>query len=132
MTKEQMEEAVSEARELIALVKTGALEPDSREGVETTLRRILKYREAWLRGEIIVLTTLAERSESEIEKAVKSQLQSVVEGAQMLTKPEVIEWLRSTRSMNHEPLRKIEKEWLDRVFVRERISKGWLGLALQS
>ncbi len=127
-----MEEAVSEARELIALVKTGALEPDSREGVETTLRRILKYREAWLRGEIIVLTTLAERSESEIEKAVKSQLQSVVEGAQMLTKPEVIEWLRSTRSMNHEPLRKIEKEWLDRVFVRERISKGWLGLALQS
>ena len=127
-----MEEAVSEARELIALVKTGALEPDSREGVETTLRRILKYREAWLRGEIIVLTTLAERSESEIEKAVKSPLQSVVEGAQMLTKPEVIEWLRSTRSMNHEPLRKIEKEWLDRVFVRERISKGWLGLALQS
>ena len=127
-----MEEAVSEARELTALVKTGALEPDSREGVETTLRRILKYREAWLRGEIIVLTTLAERSESEIEKAVKSQLQSVVEGAQMLTKPEVIEWLRSTRSMNHEPLRKIEKEWLDRVFVRERISKGWLGLALQS
>ena len=50
-----------EARQLTALVKTGALEPDSREGVETTLRRILKYREAWSRRDCINDLGRAER-----------------------------------------------------------------------
>jgi AMMECR1 domain-containing protein len=53
MTKEEMEEAVSEARELVALAEQGALLPDlapeERKGSEALLRRILTKREAWLR-----------------------------------------------------------------------------------
>jgi hypothetical protein len=31
--------------------------------------------------------------------------------------------------LNHEPLRKVEQEWLDRIFVRARCSAAWIGLA---
>ena len=33
------------------------------------------------------------------------------------------------RFMNDEPLRPIEQEWLDRNFIRERMSKSALGIA---
>ena len=33
------------------------------------------------------------------------------------------------RDLNHEPLRKVEQEWLDRIFVRDRVSRDWIGLA---
>jgi hypothetical protein len=130
MTKEQMEEAVSEACELISMVEQRAFEPESRKGVETTLRRILENREAWLEGWTRVLTSEARiLPDAELGKSVKSKLQSVEDGAEMLTKPAAIEYLRARNSLNHEPLRKVEQEWLDRIFIRERVSKAWVGLA---
>ena len=50
----------------------------------------------------------------------------------MYAKPQAIEYLRSSGNiggLNHEPLRKVEQEWLDRIFVRERCSEVWIGLA---
>ena len=34
----------------------------------------------------------------------------------MIAKPQAIEYLRGTNSLNHEPLRNIEQDWLDRMF----------------
>jgi hypothetical protein len=86
-------------------------------------------REAWLRGEIILASGFAEHPDSEVGRAVKNNLRDVEDGARMFTKPVAIKSLRSTKAMNHEPPRKIEQEWLDRIFSRERMSKAWIGLA---
>jgi hypothetical protein len=133
MIKQQMEEAVSELREVIARIERGSLheelEPQEREGQLTVLRRLLRDREAWLRGEVITMTGVAQYDAQRVGEAVKSHLQYVEDSAEMLTKPEAIEWLRERNSFNHEPLRKVEKEWLDQIFIRERMSKGWIGLA---
>lgn len=120
MTKEQMEEAVSEIREVIAAYELGALKEEE-EGVEPPLellRKILRGREAWLRGEW---------------PDNERQLMKIADDAQMYTQAQAIEFLRSwghIGCMSHQPLRQVEQEWLDRIFVgRERISKGWLCLA---
>jgi len=116
MTKEQMEEAVSEMRQVIAAFEQGALEEEGT-GCLELLRKILRGREAWLQGEW-----------PDVEQLVK-----IADGARMYTQAEAIEFLRSwghIGHMNHSPLREIEQKWLDRIFVgRERISKGWLCLA---
>jgi hypothetical protein len=80
-------------------------------------------------GEIILASGVGENPDREIGRAVKNNLQSVEDGAEMFPKPQAIEYLRARNSLNHEPLRKIEQEWLDRIFIRERMSKGWIGLA---
>lgn len=116
MTKEQMEEAVSEMRQVIAAFEQGALEEEGTGHLEL-LRKILRGREAWLRGEW-----------PDVEQLVK-----IADGACMFTQAEAVEFLRSwghIGHMSHGPLRKIEQEWLDRIFIgHERISKGWLCLA---
>lgn len=113
-----MEEAVSEMRQVIAAFEQGALQEE--EGAEPPLellRKILRDREAWLRGEW-----------PDVEHVMK-----IAESACMFTQAEAVEFLRSwghIGDMNHDPLRKVEQEWLDRIFIgRERISKGWLCLA---
>lgn len=126
----QMEEAVTEMRQLIAQFERGALEQEAPEEMEKNLRRILRDREAWLRGEVILSALAAkEGRETDVGQIVDGKLKSVVEGAQMFTQIEAIKHLRSLGDMNHSPLRKIEREWLDRIFIRDRISKDWLGLA---
>src|SRR6266571_5275138 len=113
MTREQMEEAISETRDLLARLEEGTLEPDlepeERTQIEVILRRILRDREAWLRGEVILATgVVANNLDAEVGRNAKSNLESVKDGAQMLTKAQAIEYLRSTKCLNHEPLRKVE------------------------
>lgn len=137
MTKEQMEEAVSEMREVIAAFERGALqEEEGATGLLELLRKILRGREAWLRGEVII-SVLCARDRAACGEPewpnIQRQFAEIADGARMYTQAEAVEFLRSwghIGHMSHSPLRKIEQEWLDRIFVgRERISKGWLCLA---
>jgi hypothetical protein len=136
MTEEQqkqraeMRAAADEMLYLIDCFERGALEEET-PGVLENLRRIVRDREAWLRGEVILLALeVKEGPETAIRQIVDHKLKGVIEGARMYTQLEAIKHLRSWELMNHSPLRKIEREWLDRIFVgRERISKSWLDLA---
>lgn len=116
MEKAEMEEAVSETRQVIAAFEQGTLQEEGT-GTLVPLRRILRDREAWLRGEW-----------PDVE-----QLMKIAEGARMFIQAEAIEFLRSwghIGHLNHDPLHKVEQEWLNRIFIgRERISRGWLCLA---
>ena len=135
MTKEQMEEAVSEMRQVIAAFEQGALEKEGTGHLEL-LRKILRGREAWLRGEAIISVLCARDRAAGGEPEwpnIERQLANIADGARMCTQAQAIEFLRSWGHigyMNHSPLREIEQQWLDRIFIgRERISQSWLCLA---
>src|SRR5215813_6876702 len=88
--REEMEEAISEMRDLIALFER---EPEATHPVYLVdLRTILRDREEWLRGYVCILTTAVHLPEAEIGKEFKSKLKHIVEGVQMLSKPEAIEY----------------------------------------
>ena len=130
MTKAEMEDAAAEMRYLIDLFERGALEQESAEEAEKNLRLNLRDRELWLKGGIFISIGLVRNKSAEAD--AQSKLKRVEDGARMCSKPQAIEYLRSLGpfgDLNHEPLRKVEQEWLDRIFVRERCSRDWIGLA---
>jgi hypothetical protein len=129
MTKEQMEQAVEEAREILARHEAGTFEPELEEealtGHKNSVERILENREAWLQGQVIRDGTSKDVDSQE----ALAQFRSVEDADEMLTETEAIAYLRSMSSLNHEPLRAVEQEWLDRAFIRERMSKAVIALA---
>jgi len=127
VTREEMVLAADEIRHLIVLFEQQkGREPRP----EPYLKRVLDDREAWLRSEVrILLATARTLPEAHLGIAVKDKLARIEEDARMLSKPEAIAYLRSIKDLNHDPLRRIEQEWLDSIFVRERMSKGWIGYA---
>jgi hypothetical protein len=129
MTKSEMEVAVTELRYVITLFERKTLVEES-PGELDTIRGILRDREAWLRGEVIVPAKTAKQNAIEGQLTIDRKLKSVVKGAQMYSQPEAIKLLRSLKLMNHSPLREVEKEWLDRIFLNERISGELIDLAL--
>ncbi len=90
-------------------------------------------RELWLQGGIFLHRSVFRLGNAEaIAIDAQSKLKRVEDAARMYSKPQAIEYLRSAGhigGLNHEPLRKVEQEWLDRIFVRERCSEVWIGLA---
>lgn len=123
MNREQMVVAANEIRYLLVLFEQQKVEPSP----EPFLKRVLREREAWLRSEVAVLTpTIRIFSEADLGKAVKEKLAGIEAEARMLTKAAAIDYLRSINCLNHEPLRRIEQEWLDSVFIHERMSKAWV------
>lgn len=133
MNKAEMEDAVAEMRYLIDFFERGVLEQDYPGQAEPNLRLVLRDRELWLQGGIFVSTDAIRRQSAEATGMnAQSKLKGVEDDARMYTKSQAIEYLRSTGHigcLNHEPLRKVEQEWLDRIFIRERCSAAWIGLA---
>ncbi len=133
MNKEQMEDAVAEMRLLIDLFERGVLEQEYPGQAENNLRLVLRDRELWLEGGIFLSRwEFRGKSAETIGIYAQNKLKRIEDDARMYAKPQAIEYLRSSGNiggLNHEPLRKVEQEWLDRIFVRERCSEVWIGLA---
>ena len=120
MTKPEMEEAVAEAQRVIHRIE-GGFKSTSLAGELEFWRGILRDREAWLRGEIIITARWAEtESPEEMRRRSYSKLKDVVENARMHTELEIIAYLRSHKFMCHSPLRKIERAWLVGLFAGDR------------
>jgi hypothetical protein len=132
-TRQQIEEGVGEMRHLLDLFERGVLEQEFPGEAEKDLRLVLRDRELWLKGGIFVsIGSIGRQSAEAIGISAQSKLEYVEDDARMCTKSQAIEYLRSMGHfgcLNHEPLRKVEREWLARIFVRERCSRAWIGLA---